>query len=148
MPDLEFERYFFEIGVYSRNSEKFFAERDEGLQKHLEWLTYQSGGITREQAPRVFAFSEVYFLKKYGGWRYTQVIGWVRPYVLGSQIRGEIWFVDAKRIDREMNKRRFQHYGKAFELSFFPGQDSSIDIYSQVRFALEKLGTEKPVLTR
>lgn len=144
MPDLEFERYFFEIGVYSRTSDKFFAERDEGLQRHLQWMTHQSGGRTREQAPESFAFSEAYFLKKYGGWRYTQAIGWIRLYVLGRQIRGDIWFVDAKRINREMNKKSFQYYGKAFELSFFPGQDSSADIYSQICRALEELGNEKP----
>lgn len=43
-----------------------------------------------------------------------------------------------------MNKKKFQHFGKAFELSFFPGQDSSAEIYSQVCRALENLGKEKP----
>ncbi len=86
----------------------------------------------------------MYFTKKYGGWRYTQAIGWIRLYVLGQQIRGEIWAVDAKRIDREMNKKKFQHLGKAFELSFFPGEDSPAEIYSQVCHALERATKEKP----
>ncbi|MBM3134699.1 MAG: hypothetical protein FJZ89_05300 [Chloroflexi bacterium] len=86
-------------------------------------------------------------MKKYGGWRYTQVIGWIRLYVLGNQIRGDTWFVDAKRIDREMNRKRFRHCEKAFELSFFP-EDSSLDIYSQVCDALEKLTKEKPFKAR
>lgn len=143
MSDLEFQRYFFEIGIYTCNSDEFYAKRDKELQDHLNWITHQSGGVTREQAPHTFETAEAYFVKKYGGWRYTQTIGWIRLYVLGNQIRGEIWFVDAKRIDREMNKKKFQYWGKAFELSFF-SEDSSLDIYNQVCDALEKLTKEKP----
>ena len=144
MQELKFERYLFEIGIYSCNPDRFFTERKEHLQKHLEWITHQFGGITREQAPETFTSAETYFIKKYGGWRYTQAIGWIRLFVLGRQIRGEIWVVNAKRIDRKMNKRKFQHYGKAFELSFFPGEDSSTDIYNQVCNALDRITKERP----
>jgi hypothetical protein len=64
--------------------------------------------------------------------------------VLGRQMRGEYWFVNVKRIDREMNKRKFEYGGKAFELSFFPGEDSSLEIFQQTYIAIDRLKTEKP----
>lgn len=136
-------RYIFEIGVYPSEPESFFSERSKRLQERLEWLA-SAGGVGPDQAPDVFENTKEYFLKKYGGWRYTQAIGWIRLFVLGRQMRGEYWFVNAKRIDREMNKRKFEYCGKAFELSFFPGEDMSIEIFQQTLNAINRLGTEKP----
>ncbi|SRR5258708_18950042 len=140
----DFERYFFEIAVYSCNADRFFAERENKLNSHLDWITRQSGGTTREQAPHTFMVAEQYFLKTYGDWRYTQAIGWIRLYILGTQIRGESWIVDAKHITREMNKKKFYHYGKAFELDFFLGEDSSSEIFSQLCDTLANTVKDKP----
>lgn len=147
MKNLKFERCFFEIGVYICSPDEFYAKRTKKLQENLEWATYRTGG-TRERAVDLFVSYEAQFLREYGGWRYTQAVGWVRLYVLGDQIQGDIWFVGAKRVSRRMNKRKFEYFGKAFELSFFPGEDSSSDIYCQVRSALENLSKEKPFRRR
>lgn len=137
------DRYIFEIGVYPSEPESFFAERSKRLQARLKWLA-NAGGVEPDQAPDVFENTKEYFLKKYGGWRYTQAIGWIRLFVFGRQMRGEYCFVNAKRIDREMNKRKFEYCGKAFELSFFPGEDTSIEIFHQTLNAIDRLRAEKP----
>lgn len=137
------DRYIFEIAVYSSEPKKFFTERDRRLQEHLEWLA-RAGGVGPDRAPDVFDNTKDYFLKKYGGWRYTQVVGWIRLFVLGRQMRGEYWFVNAKRINREMSKRKFEYCGKAFELSFFSGEDTSMGIFQQTLNAIDRLKTEKP----
>ena len=137
------DRYIFEIGVYPSEPESFIKERSKRLQEHLEWLA-NAGGVGPDRAPDVFDNSKEYFLKKYGGWRYTQAIGWIRLFVLGRQMRGEYWFVNSKRINREINKRKFEYCGKAFELAFFPGEDTSTEIFQQTLNAINRLKAEKP----
>jgi len=143
MANLDFQRYFFEIGIYSHSPEIFYQQQQEGLEQHLAWLTQKSGGLTREEVPDSFARSEEDFLRRYGGWRYTQAIGWIRLYILGTQIRGEIWIVTAKKISLFMNKKKFEHYGKAFEISIYKNK-SSIEIYNEINSILIVISKEEP----
>jgi hypothetical protein len=142
MTDLKFERYFFDIAIYRTAPNFFYAERDENVQKQLDWIE-QHGGVEREKYPDIYKRQEERLTEQYDSWPYNEVIGWLRLYVLGDQIRGETWFIDAKQIRRNLAKKRFRHYGKAFELSFFPGEDSSADIYNQICVTIEELHKEK-----
>jgi hypothetical protein len=144
VPELEFQRYVFEIAIYAYRHTHFLERRQKQLDEHLSWLTHVSGEVTRNEAPTVFTNAEHYFITKYGGWRYTQIIGWLRLYILGTQVRGEAWFVQAKRITRTMKYRKFRHFGKAFELEFGFEDLSSIDIYNQILVELENLTKVKP----
>jgi hypothetical protein len=136
------ERYFFEIAVYSRKEDSFYAEFGKIKKKHLDELYIKSGRISRDQAPDTYAWAEESLFKEYGCWRYNQAIGWIRLYVLGTQIRGTYYFVEAKQIRLLMKNKKFVWRGKAFELSFYP-EDSSIKIYNEVRAELESLHNEK-----
>ncbi len=137
------ERYFFEIAVYSYDSDTFYDKREKHVQKYLDDLVERSGGITREQSPDTFTFAERRLLDEYGTWQYNQVVGWIRLYVLGDQIRGEYWFVDAKQIRPNLTKKRYIWNGKAFELILFPNS-SSVEIYQEVDAALQQLYQEEP----
>jgi hypothetical protein len=139
------DKYIFEIAVYNTDPDRFFTEREKRLQEHLKWIA-QMGGVEPDQAPDTFENAEQYFLKKYGGWQFTQAIGWIRLFVLGKQIRGEYWFVDSKRINRDMNKRKFENRGKILELSFFPKEDSSLQIYQKIYNAINFLKKEQPFI--
>ena len=144
MVDFYSDKYIFEIAIYSCGPDNFFKNRDKKLQEHIDWLIKTSGGITPDQAPEIFRETERHFVKKHGGWRYTQAIGWIRIYIFGWDVRGEYWFVNAKRINLEMNKKKFGWKGKAFELSFSPGSISSLEIYQAISIRLEKLKSERP----
>jgi len=144
MVDFYSDKYIFEIAVYSCESDKFFKDREKKLQEHIDWLVKASGGITPNQAPDVFKETEDHFIKKYGGWRYTQAVGWIRIFIFGWDVRGEYWFVNAKRIDREMNKKKYEWKGKAFELSFSSENISSLEIYQAISMHLENLKSERP----
>ena len=136
------DKYFFEIGVYSLNEDSFHKEYDKRKKKHFDWLFETSGGVPPERAPHSYSWAEQRFFEKYGCWRYNQAIGWIRLYILGSQIRGEYYFVEAKRI-RLLMKKTFSWRGKVFELHFFP-EDSSKKICREVESELEQLRNEKP----
>lgn len=56
--------------------------------------------------------------KEYGGpWRFNQIIGWLRIYALGTQLRGESWLTTAKRITRNPSHKQIAWNGNAFEFT-------------------------------
>lgn len=84
---------------------------------------------------------EQHFWETYGGpWQYNQVIGWVRLYVLGSQIRGDLWEMTGKRLHRK-SRNQIRHLGKAFEISFTP-DESSEQIRDKIEEELERIQNE------
>jgi hypothetical protein len=142
------DRHIFDIGVYSVTAEKFFAGRDKKLQEHFNLLNKASLPDLPIRSPtsnNEFDRGVRYrFESKYGGWQFTQVVGWIRLFPLRWQLRGEYWFVNAERIDIHMNRKKFEYFGKAFELTCFTGQESSIDIFREIKEGIEKLKDEKP----
>ena len=107
------DQTFSEIPIYRCSPDKheswFVGEKKKSL------LPFEA---TRDTAPESLAISKQWFDEwHWYPWRYNEVIGWLRLYALGGQIRAELWFVKAKRIVRETRKRIF-FVGKAFEISF------------------------------
>lgn len=136
------EKYFFEIGVYSLDEDSFYKEYETRKRKYFEWFFQYSGRIAPDRIPSSFAWAEQHLFEKYGCWPCNQAIGWIRLYVMGEQIRGEYYFVDAKRI-RLLMKRKFSWHGNAFELHVSP-EDSSAKIASDLETELRRLAKEKP----
>ena len=77
-----------------------------------------------------------------GPWRFNQVVGWVRVYRLGGdQLRGEYWFIKAKRFGWQIRKKRFTRVGKAFEI--WPGnKETSGQIFNRMYQRLRELEQE------
>ena len=62
------------------------------------------------------------------GWRYNEVIGWLRLYAFPLQwfaqhatIRAEFYAVDAKRISASLKRKRYLYDGAAFEIDVDEG---------------------------
>lgn len=142
------DRHIFDIAVYSVTAESFFAERSKELQKHFDWINKASAPSLPIRSPtsddEFDRDVRHHFENKYGGWQFTQVVGWIRLFPLARQVRGEYWFVNAKRIDIHMNRRNFEYFGKAFELSYFTGKETSLDIFHQTKDAIDGLKGERP----
>ena len=134
------EKYFFEIAVYRNSEDEFNSDLEKARKKHKERLSSELGILPETET---YKRSVEAFTGQYGSWRYNQVIGWIRLYSLGTQIRGEYWFVKAKRIHRNMKDRYFFNHGKAFEINLSQ-HDSSEEIFLQVSNQLENLKQEKP----
>jgi len=91
------------------------------------------GRVSDEMSERLLRISESHFWETYGGpWRFNQVVGWVRLFVLGTQIRGDLWMANAKRLTRA-GQRRFRFSGKAFEMSCYEDMASE-----QIRAEVEE----------
>ncbi len=109
--------YFFEIPIYRMSEKSFNDKYDRDLERHWQCLEDASGVPCDKMSDRLRMLSENHFWETYGTpWRFNQIVGWIRLYVLGSQIRGETWMCRAKRYTRN-GRRRYRFFGKAFEMS-------------------------------
>lgn len=107
------DRYFLDLPIYRLTLDQHTAALEEAKKKYLAPLEAQ-----KEAAPESYVHADRWFdAYHWYPWRYNEIIGWLRLYALGTQIRGELWFVKAKRITQGMRKRFF-YVGKAFESSF------------------------------
>jgi len=105
------EKYFFEIPIYRVTQKRFNDDYERDLAR---W--FRSGPDPASLPEHLRMSLEQHFWDTYGGpWRFNQVVGWLRLYVLGHQIRGELWMSASKRFTRN-GRRRFRHVGKAFEM--------------------------------
>lgn len=137
------ERYFFEIPIYRCAPEKYLAETNEMHEK-----INRSFDGHRETFPN-YDYSHLIqarFLRQYNPYEYNEVIGWIRLYILGTQIRGRYYFESdpknpefyKKRIDKGIRKKRFIDCDKAFDISIYKEQTSSA-IFTVLLEELERL---------
>lgn len=61
-------------------------------------------------------------------WKYNEIVGYLNLYIMGTQFRADVWFVNKQRINKGIIKKRFVYRGKAFE-TMIPRQSTSADIF-------------------
>ncbi len=130
------EQHFFEIPIYRTSQERFNQECGSNLKRHLEKL--QLSAFACEPTPEILLPAQQRFWETYGGpWQYNQVIGWIRLYVLGSQIRGDLWKMTGKRLQRK-SRNQINRVGKIFEIDFTP-DESSEEIHAKIEAELKQV---------
>jgi len=140
-------RYIFDIPIYFYRPDDYESQYKRGLQNLLQLIFNLSGGKTREQAKPEYESAEELYRKAHGRpWRFNFIIGWIRIYILGSQIRGEIWLVKAQRIQPN-TRRPIKNDGKIFELHFSQN-DSSATIFAELSEALARAQKSKELRKR
>lgn len=123
-------REFFEIAIYRVAEERFQRQFEAAWTKTKVGIDANYEGAAPQDR---LAYFKDYVWRDFGmPWRYNQVIGWIRLYVLGNQIRGELWRHQAKRYQRNIARRRYECEGKAFELYVYP-EDSNKAIAERLR---------------
>jgi hypothetical protein len=68
-----------------------------------------------------------------GGWRYNEIVGYLRLHFLGSQIRAEYWRVETKRIVRTRRKQIEFRDWKFVTETEVPMQGTNQEIFSAVQ---------------
>ena len=100
--------YFYDIPVYRLPQDTYHEE----MNKHIDTILFPpdnpNSNALREldkADPNRNINMRQHLYEKYGGcWRFNEVIGFIRLYFLGSQIRGEYYAVAKKRIVRTRTK--------------------------------------------
>lgn len=131
------ERHFLEIPIYRCPVDRHTKEMER---KKQDWL----GPLqeTKDTAPESFSRAEQYWeCHEWYPWRYNEIVGWLRLFLLGSQIRGELWYTKAKRISPRPKKPIFRH-GEVFLKGFQPSQTDT-EILSELAEELAEFKKSK-----
>ncbi len=97
--------YFFDLPVYRIPEDRYYKERDEYVDRLMTRPTTSLNPSTEGRLSQQDEAMRSHLFDSYGGvWRYIEIIGYVRLHLLGTQIRGEYWRVNKKRIVRARNK--------------------------------------------
>ena len=118
-------RYFFDVPVYRLPEKRYYAERERFVEDTLYPKKSRTADFAREYhardpSARTAAVDDTQ--RAYGGcWRFNEVIGQIRLHFLGTQVRGEYYAVNRKRIVRTHNRTlEFRTYKLAPEADIEP----------------------------
>ncbi len=126
--------YFLDLPVYRLPEDEYYEKRstylDSAVKKRRLSITPSSPSIAKRLAGREDKIREHLRNTSGGAWRYNEIIGYVRLHLFGSQIRGEYWRVNVKRIRRTRIKHilELQAYKLAPETEL-PTTGSNNEIY-------------------
>ena len=102
------EKIFFSIPVYRLAEDKYYKDQQAYVDKIMFPGPHrydEDRRIFNEKYPEQKQNFEQHIINNYGGaWSYNKVIGWIELHFLSSQIRGEYWRVNVKRIARSRKK--------------------------------------------
>ena len=136
------QKLCFEIPIYRCNEDKHNDDMTKYKTRFLGPLSEH-----RETAPHSYATAERRFDEtECYPWPYNEAVGWIQISVCATEMKGELYFVDAKKIRRDM-KKRFRWAGELFGMEVFP-DDSSIKIYNAIYAELDKFRSERPYKKR
>jgi len=131
------ESFFFEIPIYRCDNIKYSQEREIRYNKYFD----QNGGKISD-----LELNDLFQRLFWQPWDYNEIVGWMRLFVLGDQIRGEYYFVTSK-VRIALRKKRFEYYGKAFEESIYDDLTNH-EIYNLILENLEEEKKVKPLKNR
>ena len=140
------EKYFYDVPVYRLSRERYYQDMDKYINKHMHsgspsHIKMIEDSYTKE--PTQKRALEDRLRKSYGGaWEYNEIIGYIRLYFFVTQIRGEYWGVNSKRVVRT-RKKILEHktWKLASEIDLHWEPDSS-SIFSQILKYLERCQNE------
>lgn len=139
-------KYFYDVQVYRLSRERYYRDMDEYIKKHMysgipSHIKMMEDFYRKEPTRKREA--EDRLRKSYGGaWEYNEIIGYIRLYFLGTQIRGEYWGVNSKRVVRTRKKiLEFKTWKLASEIDLHREPDS-FSIFSKIMEYLGKCQKE------
>lgn len=116
------EPIFFEIPIYrcSLSSHSTYMIKEE--QKFAP-------NENKEKFPSSYNSAYNHFHKElWYAWKYNEIVGYLNLYIMGSQLRGDVWFINNQRINKGIIKKKFRLLGKSFEKQI-PRSKSSSEIF-------------------
>ena len=136
------EKYFYDVHVYRLSRERYYNDMDEYIKKHMYSGSPRHRKMMEDyyrKEPTQKNAAEERLRQSYGGaWEYNEIIGYIRLYFFGTQIRGEYWGVNSKRIVRTRKKTlEYKTWKLATEIDLHREPDSS-SIFSKILEYLDR----------
>lgn len=142
-------RYFLDLPIYRIAEDRYFRERETFIEKGLYSVNSEKlhSGLQSiyEANPQFADAARDRLATSYGGiWRFNEIVGYVRLYFLGTQIRGEHYGVRRNRLVRTRTKTfEFIHWKLATEVNV-PNPITDEGIYRAVLEYVERCRAEFP----
>jgi hypothetical protein len=100
------ELIFFELPIYRTSEEEFYREVQKFIDKQFSNLNDFSKDFLQNNSEEKLGWEQGQ-RKEYGSiWEYNDIIGYIKLFFYGTQVRGGYWSVTAKRIVKT-NKKDF-----------------------------------------
>ncbi|MDY3201301.1 MAG: hypothetical protein RBQ84_10145 [Arcobacter sp.] len=96
-------KYFFDVPVYRLSEQEYYLEEKNHSKKLYEYIYTRIDGTKRNPLVSYEKFYEESSIFR-DMWRYNEIIGYIRLYILGTQIRGEYFQHKSKRIVKTRKK--------------------------------------------
>jgi len=138
------ETFIFDVPIYRIEEASYYADRksyvDAHLYEHPEQSRSEREAFYREYPDKKIRDSD-YHQRQYGGpWRFNDVIGYIRLYLDGYQVRGQLWYVNVKRVLRKPRHKRLfcknTRFGIPCDIS---PQSSNREIFNQIMQYLDSV---------
>ena len=123
------DKFFMVLPVYRLENRKYYDQMQEFIDKELNTKNAYQEKLAAEQ-PELQAAHESHLRNWYGGaWEFNEIIGFIKLYFYGTQIRGEYWAVKAKKIVKSRKKQFEYKTHKLFmELEIWDQSNSGIRV--------------------
>lgn len=106
-----FDKYFMVIPVYRMPEDKYFSQMNEDFEKLISGVWDES---FRKNNPSLVESWRINHRSSYGGdWEFNEIIGHIKLFFMGSQVRGEYWSTKPR---RKVKTRKKQFEFKAHKL--------------------------------
>ena len=123
-------RYFYDIPVYRLTKEKYSRDQEEYIDKRVYGTPFRMECSLRDE---LASQQRAHLWKNYGGtWLFNEIIGYIRLHFCGTQVRGEYYAVQRKRIVRTRRKQLEYRTWKLAPEREVPSSASSEVIYQLV----------------
>ncbi|HYC16220.1 MAG TPA: hypothetical protein VEC94_03360 [Pseudolabrys sp.] len=142
------DRYFYDVAVYRLSQEEYYSDQDQ----YIDSVLYPAGDPISDKLremhrkdPSSAVTMRDHLWRSYGGaWIFNEIIGYIRLHFLGSQIRGEYFSVNKKRLVRTRRKLiEYQTWKLAPEIDI-PTDATSQKIFEIILEYLEQCRNELP----
>lgn len=143
------EKYFFEIPIFRCTSEQFVNEVKVDMQKRIAY--YKSGN--EDIADKLAAINYDYEKLARAGvefpsYRYSELVGIIRLFAITGQIRGELYFINNKRISKGFKNKAWSLRGKKiFELRM-RRSDTNKSIFERILKQVTKYQSKSKILSK
>lgn len=132
--------FFFDVPVYRLGRESYYKQRKEKIDKDIRenFILGEFEKSFYERNPAQLETVRDHLAKSYGGcWEFNEIVGYIKLYFLGSQIRGEYFGVKAKKIMKSRTKNfEWKTFKLAPEISI-DANASSKEIFEAVEAYIE-----------
>lgn len=123
---------FFELPIYRVTKEKYYKDMDEYIQNKFAKLNDFHREYYKNNLSKLADWKHA-CREEYGSiWEYNDVIGYIKLYFSGSQVRADHWSVKAKRIVKSKKKEFICIEESIYGATTIHFEKESLGIYNKI----------------